>query len=77
MKGIATDEGFIRGIKEKARDDLKKAYDDGFNNVSNAFLNLPTLMSGLHDILFNTDKSLSGSNQQNIDYYADAVKKLR
>jgi len=74
MKGIATDEGFIRGIKEKAQNDLEKAYDDGFNNVSNVFLNLPSLMSGLHDILFTTDKSLSSTNQQNIDSYADAVK---
>ena len=37
--------------KTNAEDDLKKAYEDGFNTVSNAFLDLPTIISGLDDIL--------------------------
>ena len=60
--------------KEKAQDDLQKAYDDGFNTVANAFLDLPTVMSGIQDVLFTSEKSLGGGNQWNIDYYADAVK---
>jgi HlyD family secretion protein len=60
--------------KQKAEDDLKKAYDDGFNTVANAFLDLPTVITGLHDILFSSDTGLGGSGQWNIDYYADSVK---
>jgi len=71
LKGMTTDEGIIRGIKEKAQDDLKKAYDDGFNNVSNAFLNFPNIMTNLYGILFNTDLDRT---QWNIDYYTGAVK---
>lgn len=59
-------------LKQKAEDNLKKAYEDGFNVISNAFLNLPEVMTGLQDILFSN--SLSGGGQWNIDYYADAVK---
>jgi len=60
--------------KQKAEDDLKKAYDDGFNTIANAFLDLPTVIKGLHDILFSSDTGLGGGNQWNIDYYADSVK---
>ncbi len=59
--------------KNKAVDDLTKAYDDGFTEVTNAFLNLPTAMTGVQDILYGTTLS-SGSSQSNIAYYADAVK---
>lgn len=57
--------------EQKAKDDLAKSYEDGFNNVSNAFLELPTVMTGLQDILFSYSFS---TNQQNLDYYVDAVK---
>lgn len=56
--------------KENAQSDLKKAYDDGFNNVANAFLDLPTVMSGLQGILYNYD--ISG-NTTNKDFYSGAV----
>ncbi len=71
MEGVTTAEGVIRGVKEKAQDDLKKAYDDGFNNVSNAFLDFPDIVTGLYNLLFGTtlDKT-----QWNIDYYAGAAK---
>lgn len=75
MKGLETSSGTLRGIKEKAMDDLQKAYDDGFNNVSNAFLNLPTVMSGLNDILFGTSIAGATQNQWNMDYYADVAAK--
>ncbi len=71
MEGIQTDEGILRGTKEKAMDDLIKAYEDGFNNVADVFLDLPDIMSGLYDILFSYDFS---SVQWNIDYYSDTVK---
>lgn len=72
MKGLNTLAGDIRGVKEKAADNLNKAYEDGFNTVSNAFLDLPDIMSGLQNLLLGY--TLSGSGQQNIDYYYDAVE---
>jgi len=57
--------------KQKAQDDLKKAYDDGFNTVADAFLDLPTVMSGIYGMLFGTNFS---ANQTNIDYYVGVVK---
>ena len=71
MKGLSTSEGDIRGVKEKASEDLAKAYEDGFNTVSNAFLDLPDVMFGLQDMLLGY--TLSGTGQQNISYYYDAV----
>ncbi len=56
--------------KQKAEDALKKSYEDSFNTVSNAFLDLPNIMAGLYDILFGYTIA---SNQQNIDYYANAA----
>lgn len=61
----------IRGNKEKDSENLSKAYDDGFNAVSNAFADLPNIITGLNAVLTNTDFEQS---QWNIDYYADAVK---
>ncbi len=72
MKGITTSEGILRGLKEKAENDLKKAYEDGFNTVSNAFLDLPDAMAGLNEIIFSS--TLGGGGQQNADYYAIAVR---
>ena len=71
IKGGQGDDYTLRSTKEKARDDLKKAYDDGFTAVANAFLDIPSIMSGLNDLLFGTD---FGGGQWNIDYYTNAVK---
>ncbi|MCX6731372.1 MAG: hypothetical protein NTX55_00015, partial [Candidatus Parcubacteria bacterium] len=60
--------------KQDAQDNLSKAYDDGFTNVANTFLDLPTNMTGLQNLLFSNDKTLSNGTQANVDYYADAVK---
>lgn len=57
--------------KQKAEDNIKEAYEDGFNNVANVFLDLPAIMAGLYDIIFSYSFS---AVQQNIDYYADSVK---
>lgn len=71
MMGTTTDEGVIRGEKEKATNDLNSAYDNAFNNVTNAFLNLPNIMTGLYNIIFSYDFS---PNQWDVGYYSDAVK---
>jgi len=61
----------IRGDKEKDAESLAKAYDDGFNAVSNVFADLPTIIAGLNAVLVNNDFDPS---QWNIDYYADAIR---
>jgi len=57
--------------KVNAETDLEKAYEDGYNDISDAFLDLPTLMAGLYGVLFNFDLS---NNQWNIDYYESRAK---
>jgi len=56
--------------KRKALDNLKKAYEDGFNIVSNVFLDLPGIMTNLEDMLF--DKSPSNL-QNNISKYINEI----
>lgn len=58
--------------KQNVQDDLQKTYDDGFNSIANAFLDLPTAITGLHDILFGTTAGNGG--QDNASYFADTVK---
>ncbi|MDP3710738.1 MAG: efflux RND transporter periplasmic adaptor subunit [bacterium] len=69
IKGL--DSSGTTRIKQKAEDDLKKSYEDGFNLVSNVFLDLPDIMTGLDDLLFSSTLS---SSQWNINYYADSIK---
>lgn len=57
--------------KEQANDDIAKAYEDGFNTVANAFLDLPTAMAGLQDVIYGTS---FGSGQWNIDYYVNSIQ---
>ncbi len=57
----------------QATTNLTKAYDDGFNSVSNAFLDLPNVMSGLNDVLYGTTVNKS-AGQDNISAYSDLVK---
>lgn len=56
--------------KQKAEDDLKKTYDDGFNAITNAFLDLPNIIVGIKDMLIKTDLSPIRSN---LNYYSDAI----
>jgi len=58
--------------KEQAQENLKKSYEDGFNTVSNAFLDLPSVISGVKDILYGENFS---KGQWNADYFANAVNK--
>lgn len=50
--------------KKSAEEDLKKAYNDGYNNVASTFIDLSTVFSGLHDILY---------SQQGINTYTNSV----
>ncbi len=57
--------------KQKAEDDLATTYEDGFTAAANAFIDLPTIITGLHDTLYGSAFSAS---QWNLDYYVNAVK---
>jgi HlyD family secretion protein len=57
--------------KEQGEADLEKAYDDGFNQVANAFLDLPDIMAGIYDMLYNYTFS---PGQANLNYYVDHTK---
>jgi len=59
-----------KSSKQKAEDNLDKAYEDGLNDITNIFFDLPDIMSDLDDILFDSD---FGTSQWNIDWYKDAV----
>jgi multidrug efflux pump subunit AcrA (membrane-fusion protein) len=57
--------------KQKAEDDLKKAYEDGFNTISNAFIDLPGVLTGIDDVFF--DEGDFEAYQWNIDWYLNQV----
>lgn len=56
--------------KQKAEDTLTKSYDEGFNDITDAFLDLPTVMIGLEDMFF--DMTIS-KDFKNIDWYVNQV----
>lgn len=61
----------------KAADDLTKSYDDGFNTVSNGFLDILDVMTGLNDLL-NSYQSGSGYlNDANVRVYGDTAINYR
>jgi HlyD family secretion protein len=57
--------------KNNAKANLKKAYNDGFNTISSAFLDLPTIITGLHDVILSNNLD---NNQWNVDYYANSIQ---
>ena len=58
---------------DKAKASLVKTYDDGFNKVADAFLDLPTAITGLNSIFYSSDMNLNGG-QLNISFYTDGAK---
>lgn len=61
----------------KATDDLVKSYDDGFNIMSNTFLDFPDIMTGLNDLL-NSYQSGSGYlNDANVRPYGEVAMNYR
>ena len=61
---------------DQANSDLAKAYDDGFNNVSSAFIDLPNILNGIDSILHNSDVNTGVNQQRNIDFYLNASSQL-
>jgi HlyD family secretion protein len=49
-----------------AENNLLKSYSDGFNAVSNVFLDLPTIMSGMKDMLYGQSGFLSDQNSSSL-----------
>jgi len=62
----------IQNSNENMNADLAKAYDDGFNTVSNVFLDLPGIMTGLNDMFFKSTIS-NNNGQWNVDWYEGQV----
>lgn len=54
--------------QQDAQDTLNKDYNTTYNNIANAFIDLPNVMTGLNNILYGYTLS---NNQENIDYYTD------
>lgn len=57
--------------KQKAEDDLKKAYEDGFNTIANAMLDLPGVMAGLEDMMFDNTIDPGSGGGDNITWYVN------
>ncbi len=61
----------IENSNDNMNADLAKAYDDGFNTTSNAFLDLPSIVTGFNTMLLKSDNSI---NQQTyLDWYLGKV----
>jgi RND family efflux transporter MFP subunit len=54
----------------QAETNLVQSYDDGFNDVSSSFLNLPSVMSGLYNVIYGTDVR---QGQYNVSAYSDMI----
>lgn len=54
----------------KAQDTFSKSVSDGYDSVANVFLDLPTVMTGMQDMLYGVDAQ-NDKGQWNIDYYTD------
>jgi RND family efflux transporter MFP subunit len=57
--------------KLTAEVDLQKAYDDGFNTIANAFADLPEVMAGLEDMMFDNTIDPGSSGGDNITWYVN------
>jgi HlyD family secretion protein len=56
---LSLEKALIQNSEANRNSDLQKAYEDGFTAVSDAFLDLPTVLTGLEDVL--NDDSLSNN----------------
>ena len=57
--------------KQQAQDNLTKAYTDSFNTISNAFLDIPGIMTGLDDVLHGNEIE---RYTPNMEYYAGGAQ---
>lgn len=63
--------------KKQAENNLAKSYEDSFNAVANAYLDLPTLSTGIYNIIFGTDiaknEGTIGSGSANYDSLINTI----
>ena len=57
---------------EQAKNTYIQAHDDGYTAVSNAYLDLPSVVADTYDVLYS--KNTTDPSQQNVYAYADRVK---
>ncbi|MDE1924630.1 MAG: efflux RND transporter periplasmic adaptor subunit [Patescibacteria group bacterium] len=57
----------------QAQSNLTTLYQSSFSDVTNTFLDLPTIISGLQDVDLGSEAG--GASQWNIDYYSSQVSK--
>lgn len=60
---------------QNAQEDLITSKENGFNSLSNTFIDLPNIMTSLDSILYDINRA-TGSNQENIDFYANSIVTL-
>lgn len=60
--------------KENAEANLEKAYEDGFNAISSSFLDLPTIITGLSDILYAYDIAKSETTISDYSWNISVLK---
>ena len=56
---------------DEAKKDLTTTYNDTYNTVSNAYLDLPGAVTGMQNILYGYSVGGQGSSQWNIDAFRD------
>lgn len=56
---------------EDAKKNLTTTYNDTYNTVSNAYLDLPSAVTGMQNILYSTSLGAQNSGQWNIDAFKD------
>jgi len=56
-----------------AQNNLDQAYQNGFNEVANTFLDLPDILTGIHGVLY--DSTVGTANQDNMGAYEDLIDK--
>ena len=63
--------------QKKAEDNLNKTYEDALNTISNVYLDLPTIMTGMNNILYSDDISESdptiGQSYGNISLLENSI----
>lgn len=57
----------------QAQTNLAQDYDGGYNDVASTFADLPTVMTGLKNILYGNDRELGGTVVDNADYYTNQI----
>lgn len=59
---------------QDGKDNLNKDYAQGFTSVASAFLDLPSIMAGLDDIVNGASSYVTQSSSSYLDYYYNGIK---